>query len=32
MQAAMLGGRFLPQSLYVKIAARQQKKKLYGRQ
>ncbi len=30
MQAAMLGGRFLPQSLYVKIAARQQKKKLYG--
>ena len=31
MQAAMLGGRFLPQSLYVKIAARQQKKKLYGR-
>lgn len=32
MQAAMLGGRFLPRSLYVKIAARQQKKKLYGRQ
>lgn len=32
MQTAMLGGRFLPQSLYVKIAARQQKKKLYGRQ
>lgn len=31
MQAAMLAGRFLPLSLYVKIAAHQQKKKFFER-